>query len=113
VLDRRLGNNSSEFSNTGIDDVIACLQGFTQLLSATDHGQGMLSLINNTQLVETWQQQLASLNSTLLQWQEQGMASQELSQQVRSQFIELLSLLEKTADALSMRLPRLDELSRR
>jgi len=113
VLDRRLGNNSSEFSNTGTDDVIACLQSFTQLLSATDHGQGMLSLINDTQLVETWQQQLASLNSILSQWQEQGMASQELSQQVRSQFIELLSLLEKTADALSMRLPRLDELSRR
>ncbi|WP_419812236.1 imelysin family protein [Bacterioplanoides sp.] len=124
ILDRRLGTNSSEFSNTGIDDVIAATNGLKGLLLGQEQSavkrsvnqglvdQGLVNQLPNSELSEEWQQQFATLDQQLQQWQEQGLASPELSEQIRSQFIVLLSLLEQTADALSMRLPRLEELSR-
>lgn len=124
LLDRRLGTNSSEFSNTGIDDVIATSNGLKWLLigQSSDqkpggnqqglNQQGLIHQLPDPALAREWQQQFLNLDQKLLQWQEQGLASPELSEQIRSQFIALLSLLEQTADALSMRLPRLEELSR-
>ena len=112
LLDRRLGTNSSEFSNTGIDDIIAISDGLkTLMLGSEEQSNAVISLLN-AELQQSWQQQFAELQQTLTLWQEQGLASAEVNQQVRQQFIGLLSLLEKSAASLNLRLPRSEDLAR-
>lgn len=112
LLDRRLGTNSSEFSNTGIDDIIAISNGLkTLILGAEEQSNAVVRLLN-AELQQRWQQHFAELQQTLLLWQEQGLASAEVNQQVRQQFIGLLSLLEKSAASLNVRLPRSEDLAR-
>lgn len=112
LLDRRLGTNSSEFSNTGIDDIIAISDGLkTLMLGNEEQSNAVISLLN-AELQQNWQQQFAELQQTLTLWQEQGLASAEVNQQVRQQFIGLLSLLEKSAASLNLRLPRSEDLAR-
>ena len=112
LLDRRLGTNSSEFSNTGIDDIIAINNGLkTLMLGTAEQPTAIISLLN-AELQLHWQQQFAELQQTLTLWQEQGLASAAVNQQVRQQFIGLLSLLEKSAASLSLRLPRSEDLAR-
>lgn len=113
LLDRRMASNSSEFSNTGMDDIVAIINGLKLLLSGQEHGQGIMAIIADTQLTQDWQQQFAVLDQNISDWQEQGMANAELNQKVRLQLIQLLSLLEKTAESFDLRLPRSDELSSR
>ena len=113
LLDRRLGTNSSEFSNTGIDDIIAISHGLkTLLLGNEEPGNAAISLLD-AEMQQSWQKQFAELQQTLSHWQEQGPGSAEINQQVRQQLIGILSLLEKTADALNLRLPRSEDLAGR
>lgn len=113
LLDRRLATHSSEFSNTGVDDIIAIHQGFqTLMLGNEDSANGVVSLLNQP-MQQTWQDQLSELQQTLGQLQEQGSGNAVLNQQLRQQFIGLLSLLEKTAEQLNLRLPRSEELAGR
>ena len=112
LLDRRLGTNSSEFSNTGIDDVIAINVGLKTLLAGAEEQQGVITLLPQP-LEQQWQTQFKQLDQLLVNWQEQGPGNADLNQKVRLEFIGLLSLLEKTAEALDLRLPRTEDLARR
>lgn len=109
LIDRRLSADSSEFSNTGIDDIAALVQGLQAILLPADEnqGQGLTSLLirdDQQTLLAEWHSAFGQLYTTLEQWQEQSRAGS--GQNTRQQLITLLSLLQKTADELGVRLAR-------
>ncbi len=109
LLGRRLSGNSSEFSNSSWADARAIVQGIRLLFvpeGNPDEPSGLATVLRNRDLglQQAWIQQLDLIDASLSDWQQQG-DSEPVRQLCRQRLIELLSLLQRTADALGMQLP--------
>ena len=71
-----------------------------------DEPSGLATVLRNRDqaLQQAWIQQLDLIDASLSDWQQQG-DSEPVRQLCRQRLIELLSLLQRTADALGMQLP--------
>lgn len=109
LLGKRLSGNSSEFSNSSWADVRALVQGIRLLFvpeQGTEEPSGLATVLRHRDqsLAQEWLQQLQLTEASLSDWQQQG-DSEPVRQLCRQRLIELLSLLQRTADALGMQLP--------
>ncbi|QQD25210.1 hypothetical protein GJQ55_12340 [Venatoribacter cucullus] len=109
LLGKRLSGNSSEFSNSSWADARAIVNGIRLLFvpdSSNEDPNGLATVLRNRDqaLQQAWIQQLDLIDASLSDWQQQG-DSEPVRQLCRQRLIELLSLLQRTADALGMQLP--------
>lgn len=109
LLGKRLSGNSSEFSNSSWADARAIVSGIRILFvpdNSAEEPSGLATVLRHRDqaLQQEWLQQLDLIDASLSDWQQQG-DSEPVRQLCRQRLIELLSLLQRTADALGMQLP--------
>ena len=107
ILTKRLVGNSSEFSRSSWADNVALLESIRQLYFPSIASQpGLNSLLtDHADLIEPWQQQLASAQDCFKQWQNQLPSNKEAQSQCRQPLIELLLSLKRSAAVLNISLP--------
>lgn len=105
LLQRRLEQHSSEFSVTSLDDLQALSDGVFAMLTATDtSGSGLTTVLQASQLSQ-WQQLQQDIELTLQQWRSGQLLTDDARQQLREDYITLLSYLQTLADQYQLQLP--------
>lgn len=108
VLDRRLVQNSSEFSATTWADVEALVRGVrTLFFPASDDSNGLGSVLaeEDMELLNEWHEQFRLIDESIDVWQQTEGDEAKAKEGCRQRVIELLSILQRTAHELNILLP--------
>ena len=104
-MQRSLEQHSCEFSVTSLDDLQALSEGVFAMLTATDtSGSGLTTVLQASQLSQ-WQQLQQDIELTLQQWRSDQLLTDDARQQLREDYITLLSYLQTLANQYQLQLP--------
>jgi|AZIK01.1.fsa_nt_gi putative iron-regulated protein len=106
VLQRRLTDYSSPYSQSTPDDVAAVINGLKQLYFPATDGSGLNTLLShNSDLMTTWESSWNNIDVCVAQWQDHLPNEEKARQLCRQRVIELLAVLQRSARTLGVKLP--------
>lgn len=106
VLQRRLTNYSSPYSQSTPADVAAVINGLKQLYFPATEGSGLNMLLDDhADLMANWNSSWDNIDTCVVQWHDHLPNEDEARQLCRQRVIELMAVLERSARTLGVKLP--------
>ncbi|WP_320821063.1 imelysin family protein [Thalassolituus sp.] len=106
VLQRRLTDYSSPYSQSTPADVGAVINGLKQLYFPAAESSGLNVLLgDNADLMANWSSGWDNIDTCVVQWHDHLPNEEEARQLCRQRVIELMAVLERSARTLGVKLP--------